>query len=103
MSEPNDAKHSFAATDAALPPEEPPGTYFKFHGFFVGPYALNSVVNPIANSSKFVFPVIIASSFCSLFTTVAVYGATKFSKIFEAQVVFEPVMHMLSLIEIGNP
>ena len=26
VSEPNDAMHSFAETDTALPPDEPPGT-----------------------------------------------------------------------------
>ena len=32
---------SRAATAAAEPPEEPPGTFFKFQGFFTGPKKLN--------------------------------------------------------------
>ena len=41
-----------AATAAADPPDEPPGTYFRFHGFFVGPYALNSVVSATTKTQK---------------------------------------------------
>jgi len=37
VSEPSAQKHSFAATAAAEPPEEPPGTCSVFHGFLVGP------------------------------------------------------------------
>ena len=37
VSEPSAAKHSFAATAAAEPPEEPPGTCSVFLGFLVGP------------------------------------------------------------------
>ena len=103
VSEPKDARHSCDATETALPPDEPPGTNSVFHGFLLGPYALNSVVIPIANSSKFVFPMMIESSFCNLATTVAVYGATKCSNIFDAHVVLVPFIHMLSLIDIGNP
>ena len=33
MSEPKVAKHKLAATAAAEPPEEPPGTVFSFTGF----------------------------------------------------------------------
>ena len=33
VSEPNEKRTSPAATEAAEPPEEPPGTVSKFHGF----------------------------------------------------------------------
>ena len=46
-----------AATAAALPPDEPPGTCAKFHGLCVGPNALDSVVEPNANSSMFSLPI----------------------------------------------
>ena len=40
-----------AATAAAEPPDEPPGTRARSHGFSVGPNAEFSVDEPIANSS----------------------------------------------------
>ena len=46
----------FAATAAALPPLDPPGTVFKFHGFLVFLNAEYSVEAPIANSSILSFP-----------------------------------------------
>ena len=103
VSDPNDAMHSLAETDTALPPDEPPGTKSVFHGFLLGPYALNSVLNPIANSSRLVFPIIIASSNSNLETAVPVYGAIKFSRTFDAHVVIVPSTHMLSFTEIGIP
>ena len=49
-----------AATAAAEPPEEPPGTRVVSSGFRVGPKAEFSVEAPIANSSRLVFPTITA-------------------------------------------
>ncbi len=46
----------FAATAAAEPPDEPPGTRDGSRGLRVGPNAEFSVDEPIANSSRFVFP-----------------------------------------------
>ena len=40
-----------AATAAAEPPDEPPGTQSSFHGLRVTPNALFSVLPPMANSS----------------------------------------------------
>ena len=60
---------------AALPPEEPPGERVKSHGLRVGPKQLLLVDPPIANSSIFVLPNIIPSSFSILCTTVAEKGA----------------------------
>src|SRR5215217_6217216 len=45
-----------AATAAADPPPEPPGTRVGSHGLRDGPNAEFSVDDPIANSSVFVFP-----------------------------------------------
>ena len=58
-----------AATAAALPPLEPPGMRSRSHGFRVTLKALFSVEEPIANSSMFVLPMMIASSRRSLSTT----------------------------------
>ena len=51
------AAQATAATAAAEPPEDPPGTRSRSTGFLVGPYALFSVDDPIANSSMFVLPI----------------------------------------------
>jgi len=93
----------FAATAAAEPPDDPPGTLFKFHGFFVFLKAECSVELPIANSSIFSFPKFIKFSACKFSTTVALYGEIKFSSILDAQVVFKPFTFMLSFIPIGIP
>ena len=44
VSDPNDAVHSAAATAAALPPDYPPLTNTRLHGFLVWPKFLNYVV-----------------------------------------------------------
>ena len=49
-----------AATAAAEPPLEPPGTRSRSHGLAVGPNAEFSVEQPIANSSMLVLPRITA-------------------------------------------
>ena len=103
VSEPKDAKHNPAATEAALPPELPPGTLVISHGFNVGPNAEVSVELPIANSSIFVFPIITAPEFKSLSVTVDSYGGIKFPKILLAQVVLIPFVQRLSLIANGIP
>jgi hypothetical protein len=46
-----------AATAAADPPDDPPGTVSRFQGFLVGKNAEFSVEEPMANSSQFVFPI----------------------------------------------
>ena len=56
---------------AADPPEEPPGTRSRSHGFRDGPKAEFSVDEPNANSSRLVFPVITAPAARSRVTTVA--------------------------------
>ncbi len=62
VSEPRAAGASPAATAAADPPLEPPGTRSRSQGFLVGPKQLVSVELPMANSSIFVLPMMIAPS-----------------------------------------
>src|SRR3989338_6220836 len=71
VSEPNAAVQKCAATAAAEPPDDPPGTRSVSTGFRVGPNAECSVEEPIANSSRFVLPRIVAPAFLSHATTVA--------------------------------
>ena len=61
-----------AATAAALPPLEPPGTRSRSHGFCMGPKPEFSFDDPIANSSWFVLPSTRTPASWSLRTLVAV-------------------------------
>ena len=63
-----------AATDAADPPDEPPGTRSSAHGLAVGPNALCSVDEPIANSSMLVLPRMTAPASRSRSVMWASYG-----------------------------
>ena len=56
VSEPSAHGAMPAATAAAEPPDEPPGTRSGSHGLRVGPKAEFSVDEPMANSSMFVLP-----------------------------------------------
>src|SRR5580700_12005197 len=60
-----------AATAAADPPLEPPGTRSSAIGFRTGPYAEFSFELPIANSSQLVLPSITAPAFSNRETAVA--------------------------------
>ena len=60
-----------AATAAAEPPEEPPGTRVGSQGFFTGPYQLVSFDEPMANSSMLVLPSSTVPASRSRSTTVA--------------------------------
>src|SRR5512141_1391902 len=79
-----------AATAAAEPPDEPPGTRVVSQGFFTGPKLLFSLDEPIANSSMLLLPIDTAFAAASFSTTAASYGGTKFSSMREAQVVRTP-------------
>ena len=57
MSVPSAQTTSPAATAAALPPLEPPGTRSRSHGLWTGPNAEFSLDDPIANSSQLVLPI----------------------------------------------
>src|SRR5579863_962745 len=67
---------SRAATAAAEPPDEPPGTAAKSHGFFTGPNAEFSFDEPIANSSMLVLPSVTMPARAKRSTTVASNGLT---------------------------
>src|SRR6266850_4961298 len=56
VSVPIEAKHIPSATDAADPPDEPPGDRLGSIGCRAGPYADSSFVVPNANSCRFVLP-----------------------------------------------
>ena len=60
VSEPRASGAKPAATAAALPPDDPPGTFVGSCGFRVGPKAEFSVELPMANSSRFVLPTMTA-------------------------------------------
>src|SRR5690606_7178432 len=92
-----------AATAAAGPPLEPPGTRSRFQGLRASLNAEVSVDEPIANSSMFSLPRIGAPCALSRATTVASYGGTKFSSIREAHVVRVPSVQMLSFKLTGIP
>ena len=92
-----------AATAAALPPLDPPGTRDVSSGLRVGPKAEFSVLEPIANSSRFVLPTNTAPAAASRVTTVASYGGFHPSRIFDEHVVGTPRVHMLSFSAIGTP
>src|SRR5580704_711341 len=81
---------SRAATAAAEPPEEPPGTRLTSQGLRTGPKKLVSLDEPIANSSILVLPSITTPAARRRSTTVASYGETKFSSMREPQVVLIP-------------
>jgi hypothetical protein len=63
-----------AATAAADPPEDPPGTRSRSHGFRTGPKPEFSFDEPIANSSILVLPSTGAPAAVRRSTAVAVYG-----------------------------
>src|SRR3954471_13996764 len=106
-----------AATGTALPPLEPPAVRASSHGFFIGPKALFSPDEPMANSSMLVLPTSTASAARRRATTVASYGgrqpvsgpeppvpsALRRVRILEAQVVGASAVHRAALIAIGTP
>src|SRR6188768_4364158 len=86
-----------AATAAAEPPDDPPGTSFRSQGLRTGPYQLVSFDEPMANSSMLVLPSVTMPAALSLSTTVASYGDTKLSSIFDPQLVLTPCVQKMSL------
>src|SRR5271163_4792178 len=74
VSVPRDTTDNPAATAAAEPPLEPPGTRSSATGLRTGPYAEFSFEDPMANSSQFVFPRITAPACSRRTTAVASYG-----------------------------
>src|SRR5437867_1849375 len=103
VSLPNAPAASPPATAAADPPDDPPGTRLRSHGFRVGWKAECSVDEPIANSSRLVLPRTTAPAARSRSTTVASYGGTNASSIFDPHVVRTPRVHRTSLSARGAP
>ena len=92
-----------AATAAAEPPEEPPGTLEGSRGFFVGPKAEFSVDEPMANSSRLVLPTGTAPAASRRSTTVALYGGRQPSRMRDEHVVGTPAWQRLSFSATGTP
>src|SRR5579859_4626157 len=103
VSEPRAAGTAPAATSAAEPPDEPPGTRDFSSGWITRPKAECSVDDPIANSSRFALPAISAPAALSLATAVASWGDCHPSRIFEAHVVGNSSVQMLSFTATGIP
>src|SRR5918996_4353350 len=102
VSDPSATGTTPAATSAAEPPEEPPGTREGSTGCITRPNAECSVDEPIANSSMLVLAAIIAPARRRRVTAVAVKGETYPSRIREPQVVGCSTVTMLSLRATGS-
>ncbi len=76
VSVPSARSASPAATAAAEPPEEPPGTRETSRGLRVGPKPEFSVVVPMPNSSMLVLPLISPPAAFTSATAWASYGGT---------------------------
>src|SRR5438067_7729231 len=103
VSEPVASGVSPAATAAAEPPLEPPGTRARSHGLRVVWKPLFSVELPIANSSRFVFPTSTAPASRRRLQAVASYGGRQLPRIFDPHVVRMSRVQKLSLSAIGTP
>src|SRR5213593_176829 len=103
VSEPSAAGTAPAATSAAEPPDEPPGTRVLSSGWSTRPYAECSVDDPMANSSQLVFPAISAPAALSFATAVASYGERYPSRMREPHVVVNSNVQMLSFTATGMP
>src|SRR6478672_297035 len=103
VSEPSASGAIPAATAAALPPLDPPGTRVGSWGLRVGPKAEFSVDEPMANSSRLVLPTNTAPASRRRVTAVASYGGLQPSRIRDPQVVGSPRVHRMSLRATGTP
>src|SRR5699024_5749809 len=93
-----------AATAAAGPPLDPPGTWSVFQGLRVDWKLDFSLEEPMANSSIFNFPIVTAPAPLSFSTAVALNnGSLKFFNIWLPAVVFNPFVIRLSLSPAGMP
>src|SRR6516165_9578163 len=103
VSVPSVPAHSEAVTAAAEPPDEPPGTRARSHGFKTGPNPEFSFDEPIANSSWLVLPSNGAPASNSCCTTVAVYGGRYPSRIRDPAWLGTPCVQNRSLTASGTP
>ncbi len=93
----------YEASAAEEPPPEPPGMRVRSQGLPVGPYALFSVDDPMANSSMLVLPRMTTSAALSRLVSVASYGGIQPSRILEPTVVGMPSVVKMSLSASGTP
>src|SRR5699024_9874982 len=103
VSEPSEYGTRPAATAAAEPPDEPPGTAFVSHGFRIFLKYDVSLEPPMANSSMLFLPISTDDSPFSFSITVASYIGWKSSSMRLAHVVSTSLVMMLSLMPIGTP
>ena len=103
VSEPSASGAEPEETAAAEPPLEPPGTRERFQGVRVGKKAELSVEEPMANSSRLVFPRRGMPAARAFWTTVASSGGIYCSRKREAQVVRTPQLQILSFTARGTP
>src|SRR5919201_148611 len=108
VSVPRAPAQSFAATAAAEPPEEPPGTSgvlapFRRHGEITGPKYDASLDEPMANSSWLSLPRSTAPSRQRLAVTVDSYVGMKFPRMWEQAVVRTSLVANMSLTASGIP
>src|SRR5690348_15590713 len=87
VSDPSVMTAMLAATAAADPPEDPPGTRLVSCGLRTGWNAEFSLDEPIANSSQFSLPSITAPAASSRATAVQSYGGIKSPRILDPAVV----------------
>src|SRR6185503_18825810 len=92
-----------AATAAAEPPDEPPGTRSRSQGFLTGPKAEFSFDDPIANSSQLVLPMTMAPAPSRRSIAVALYGGWYGPRMRDPHEACIPRTQMLSLIAMGTP
>src|SRR5688500_13136049 len=102
VSDPSATGTSRAATAAADPPEEPPGTRDVSHGLSAGPNAECSFDAPIANSSMLVLPTRAAPFARRRATAVASNGERYSPRMREPHVDGMSLVTMLSFSAIGN-
>jgi hypothetical protein len=103
VSVPMAAIHISAATAAAEPPDDPPGILLCPIGLITGQNEEDSFVVPIANSSKFVFPINEIPISSRRWKHVALYGAMKFFAMREPDVVCTHCVRIRSFTAIGAP
>src|SRR5580704_3758464 len=101
VSVPRAPGHSCAATAAAEPPEEPPGTICaseprRRHGETTGPHCELSFDEPMANSSLLSLPISTAPSRHRFAVTVDSYGGTKLWRMREQAAVRTPAVQNMS-------
>src|SRR3954463_10712871 len=92
-----------AATAAAEPPLEPPGTRSRSHGLRTGPKPEFSFDEPMANSSMLVLPSTGAPASTNRCTAVAVYGGLYPARMRDPAVLGTPSTQKRSFTARGTP